>query len=350
MEKELKIICVVPKSLCFQWEVEILCQNFRENYLSGKLQILYEKDLEYEYQFWDQLQERYTEVQFFGYSTDSIKALITLYPPIIRPNILKQHWLQFPDLQDKCIMYIDSDIIISEENIEYFNRSIKDLIDDDINYCSKTPYIGAKYFQSKEKDVLFYKRNEYKIRNILSECCKIVGIDPQVVIDNEENTGGCQWFLKNIDYDFWEKVEKDCIQLNIHLRNVNSLFFIDENHGFQTWAISDMGALLWNIWLKGGITSCPRVLNFSWATTPIEEWDENSIYHNAGTSSIFQVLNGVKEKMFYKGDIRFRCNVYTPFDIDEYTNISDKYCGYNYLQYILNIENPICKVKNHLKY
>ena len=98
-------------------------------------------------------------------------------------------------------------------------------------------------------------------------------LDKKTVKDNEENSGGAQYLLKNIDYKFWENVEKDCVQLykNIHQMN-KKLKVLDENyHELQIWC-ADMWAVLWNLWIEKKQTKIIKEMDFIWATDPKEFW------------------------------------------------------------------------------
>ena len=144
-------------------------------------------------EYWDKLAQRYAEVSFFFYSIPGLKNLLTIYPQVCRPSMLRVHYQRFPEMKDKVIWYIDSDVLLTKP-ID-FTPWLKD----DICYLSSTPYIGADYFASKRNDVWPFKLELYDQRDILKELCDIVGIDKQVVIDNNTNTGGCQYLLKGIE-------------------------------------------------------------------------------------------------------------------------------------------------------
>lgn len=336
--KALEIITVVPGTLYFASEVEVLINNLRKFGHSDKLSVLVESDTAYNWKsYWIKFYAKYPEVKFFFYSTGEVRNLKTLYPPVIRPNILKQHFTAYPSLKDKAIFYIDSDICFTKQ------FDFTPYLEDEINYCSHTNYISAEYFDSKDKDVISYKIKQYADIDVLNDCCKIVGITRKVAEDNQENTGGCQYILKNITSNFWKKIEQDCITLRIHLQSVNNLYFTSEKSGFQSWC-SDMFALLWNLWLNKTETKCPRKLDFCWATQKIEEWDKHSIYHNAGVVSKYMILDDEQVKMYNKSEIVFRENILTPFDVmkQDHDGVHTGYCDYNYLSEILEITNPVC--------
>lgn len=342
MTKVLHIISAVPQDLSFAWETEAFLSNLRDQLLSKNTTIVVgcHKGTERYQSYWDKLQERYSEVEFKFYSTENMRRIVTVYSPVIRPHILKEYFKENPQLKDECIFYCDTDILLTRPFPFY------DFVSDDINYLSKTNYISASYFENKVAEAVPSRKSSLWQLDPLAQACKLVGLDKQIVIDNEENTGGCQYLLKNIDYKFWEDVETDCVRLRMYFQGINQDYFISEDKGYQSWAIGDMCAVLWNLWKRGAKTITPEVMDFNWATTPFQEWDKNIIYHNAGVTDLY--LDKEKTiKMFNKADSIFRSCLRTPFDIDRYENISKDYCGFKYLEYLQSIKDPICITKNN---
>jgi len=334
--RQLEIISCCPGSLYFCAETEVLLSNLRERNLSELTTILVEENTVKEYKhIWSKLQDKFIEVNFYFYDTSEITQLKKLYASIIRPNILKKHFKEHLYLEQKAIFYIDQDVLLVDI-IPFYKY-----LNDDINYLSKTDYISANYFLSKEKDVMPNKKKKWEKIDVLSRLGKIVGISKEEIIAQQENTGGAQYLLKNIDWKFWEKVENDSVLLKIEMQNINNQCFTNERRGLQSWC-SDMTSLLWNLWLRGAKTECPSTLDFSWATQPIEEFSKHAIYHNAGVSGKWQELNGEKVKMFHKGESIFRDNIYTFFDLD-YSDVDPRYCSRKYVDYIKTIKNPVCK-------
>jgi len=340
--KELVTVVSVPHDLYWVAEIEVQCANFQRLGYTGAYHVLVLVEGEFPYKwYWGQLAKRYPWASFFFYREDHIKNLIAIYPPVQRVRCLKRHWTEHPELQEKVILYIDGDVL--------FTRlpDFSEYMDDDICYLSKTEYISAEYFASKVKDIYPFKKKEYAQEDVLGDLCRIVGIDKQVAIDNQDNTGGCQYLLKDIDLKFWEDVEKNCIELRLRTVNFNAQYFSSEDKGFQSWAIGDMCGLLWNLWKRGKETRCPEYMNFAWSTNPIAEYDNNIFLHNAGVNAKVMEIDGKNIRMFYKSDIRFRTSSLTWFDINpDSWRVSDKYCSYMYLQEILSIKNPVCITKS----
>lgn len=334
--KKVTLLIAVPCDLYFASEIEVQCHNFRKFGYSSALQVIVYEHTDAFKEYWNKLADRYKEVKFFFYKDNSIRRNTEIYPPFFRPYCFKKHWELYPELKNHVIIYLDGDVIFSK----YLDFS--KYINDDICYMSKTPYVAASYFYSKEKDVLPFMKKMYSQIDSLEIFCNQVGIDKQVVIDNEENTGGCQYILKGIDAKFWDDVATDCLKLRIQAMSLNSDYFANEERGFQSWAIGDMCGLLWNLWKRGKETRCPEELGFSWSSNPIEEYYKYPFLHNAGVAKKYMEKDGKKYLMFYKSDIRFRSNTLTFFDL-EYQGVSQEFCSYKYVEAIQEVEDPICK-------
>jgi len=335
---DLTFITVVTGDLCFCWETEVLCNNLRKYGYSSNLQVLVDKNSMKGFEaYWEKLKVTFKEVSFFFYNTDQVTNLRALYPPVIRPNILKQHFKLFPQLSENAIFYIDSDIVFTK----YLD--FKPFLSDKCCYLSDThSYISADYFQSKGLDVLPEKKKKYETVDVLNQACKIVGITKEIAIANNHNSGGAQYLLKNIDWKFWEKVENDCVIIYLYLKNdINQNYFLNQSKGFQAWC-ADMWAVLWNLWLRGQETKCPSELDFSWATNKIDRWYNTYIFHNAGVTMDYITVDGEIKKVFNKVDPEFRNNKLTPFDI-ELTGYNEDMASSMYVKEILDVQNPICK-------
>jgi hypothetical protein len=281
---------------------------------------------------WDELKKHYPKLNIFVYEDDGVQQYLGIYIPILRPHILKQHFETFPELQDRTIIYTDSDILwLKSLNINHL------LEDDDVNYVSDAnSYLNYSYFESKYKDVLPDKLEQARERDFLNEVCTIVGIDKQVVIDNNSNTGGVQYILKNVDGAFWKKVEEDVLKIRVHLQHVNKEFFKDENTGIQSWC-ADLWAVQFNLWFFNKESKVVKELDFAWSTDPISKIDSYPILHNAGIVS--ETGNGYPA--FYKG----KYHQGTDPTIDPHLQVildneqSQKYCTWYYTKKLSQLTN-----------
>jgi|LakMenEpi03Aug12_release.lakeMendotaPanAssembly.Ray.scaffolds.fasta_scaffold168661_2 hypothetical protein len=309
--KKLRYICVQPRILYYAWQVEVMINNFIKHGISGNdidILVAYNPNdgtsTQESIDAWNKLANEYNYVRFFFYEDTRVSPI--RYISSIRPNILKQHFQTFPELKDEVIFYHDCDIVFTK------TPDFNNFLYDNIWYLSNTnSYINYDYIISKGQDV-------YDLM------CKIIGIDPIIPRLMNSNSGGAQYILKNIDAEFWDKVEKDSEELYYQITQLNNQKKQEDPnyHELQIWC-SDMWALLWNGWLRGNETKVIQELNFSWATDPISRWNETTIYHNAGVTCSCG-------RNFYKSNYMNSL----PYDIkiEDYTQNN---CNYNYVLEIL---------------
>lgn len=310
----LRFICAQPASKYYVWQVEVCINNFIDMGIHpNNIDVVCWKVNDVIPDEWSKLANAYP-VRFLFYSdTRETKHYISS----IRPNILKQHFQAFPELEKEAIFYHDCDIVFTKPlNWHQF-------LEDDSWYGSDTRwYIGHDYILSKGED-------------ILDEMCRIVDIDKQVIKNNELNAIGAQYLMKGINSEFWANVEKDCERLFKEITDLNNekialdRHTMPENearqpyHPLQIWC-ADMWAVLWNGWKLGYKTVCHPELEFSWATSSEEEWYKYNIYHNAGVISADQGL-------FYKALYMDKL----PYGED--IKVSDKTASKKYWEIIKNV-------------
>jgi len=267
---DLRYICAQPTIPYYLWQVEVLINNFIETGIKpNQIDIVCLKTEGGVPEDWVRLVNHYNTVRFFFYD-DTRKT--KNYTSSIRPNMLKQHWLARPEIWGEAIFYHDCDIAFTKPiNWEQF-------LGDDNWYGSDTKwYISHDYIISKGEDVL-------------DKMCSVVGIDKQVVKNNELNSIGAQYILKDIDWKFWDDVERDSENLYSKISKYNKRKIVemkDTNplyNPLQIWC-ADMWAVLWNGWKRGKKTICHDDLNFSWGTSNKRDWDRFNIFHNAGVTS-----------------------------------------------------------------
>lgn len=338
MEKVIpRIIICCPFDLYWIAEVEVQLTNFRKyGYSQHTSYLVFEQGENLYKDYWDKLELKFPEASFYFYQGDrGTRNLIAVYQPVSRPFCLKKHWERFPQLQQETILYMDSDVLFSRE------LDFSAYMTDDICYASQTPYIGVQYFNNKAKDVYLHKQQDYSQIDVIERLGAAVGINKQTIVDNDQHVGGCQYILKNIDSLFWATLMEDCIKLRMTALQLNAEFFPSEDLGLQSWAIGDMCGLLWGLWKRGKELRTPDALSFSWASSPIEEYDKCVFFHNAGIYAKVHTIDGVDHKMFHKGDLAFRQSKITFFDIEEYKNISPYYCSCKYVEAIREVKDPV---------
>lgn len=281
----MKYICAQPANVYYAWQVEVMLVNFRVmgiNLDDVHIVCSIGESIPEE---WKKLIDGYNANFFFYKDKRSTRHYISS----IRPNILASHFRLYPELSKETIFYHDCDMI--------FSRPIdwSQFENDDIWYGSDTRwYISYDYIIQKGEDVF-------------TKMVSIVDIDPQLVIDNRENSIGAQYILKNIDHTFWEDVERDSENLYRDITTLNNEKVKEEPtyHTLQIWC-ADMWALLWNGWKRGFQTKCHNDLQFAWSTSSEKDYFNHKILHNAGVTSESQ---GLFYKAKYHNSLPYNLNL-----------------------------------------
>lgn len=317
----MKYVCVQPRLAYYSWQLEVMLNNFIKHDVNpNDIQILiaYNPDQNDRtnhpdvVELYNRLMLKFSSVKFFFYRDTRVNPS---YISSVRPNILKQHFKNFPELEKEIIFYHDSDIVFTK------TPDFSKFLSNKIWYMSNTEgYIGSRYILEKGED-------------IYQTMCKIVNIDPKIPKIMESNSGGAQYIIKNVNSFFWEKVEIDC-------ENLYKFFLQDEPkkmainpkyHPIQKWT-SDMWAILWNAWYFEHETRVDNYLTFTWATDLIERWSENLIFHNAGVTKMGE--------LFYKGAYINSL----PYFIEN--TFDPKFASYNYFQEIMETKENSCLISS----
>lgn len=294
-----------PYDQYFVWQVDVQITNFRKFGISDRMHVLVwhpeqaemtERDNKTkkvirkfmqapDLSGWHKLQEKYPEVGFFYYKDEGVN--LGLYIPQLRPQILKQHFRRFPELENETLFYHDSDIIFN------YLPDFETLREGNINWQSDcSHYLDYKYLYKKEIEGKIPRRSAIK------KLCEIGNIPLETMFCYRKKTGGAQCILKQVDSDFWADVERQCIEIRKAFffgvqGSFNQRYFTSEAAGFQSWC-ADMWALNMALWSRGKVTDVTKELDFSWATDSIETYNKKPIYHNAGATRM-------TPKLFFKG-------------------------------------------------
>lgn len=345
LDKELVILAAQPDDLQFAWQIEVQINNFRKYGISNKLRYLMFLPEDRMVQGWNketrELPIKYPEVKFYWYrdNEDILHKYVIPYQyiPLLRPFVLARHFKENPDLKDKAILYIDSDIVFTR-NPDFLDK----YKNDDICYLSDTrSYLGIGYWDSKINDVRLDKLEAYKLIDPVDAMAKQIGITRKIVEVNDAGAGGAQYLLKGIDHTFWLDVFKGCLAIRAGLSyhvpgSINHTYFSDENKGFQSWC-ADMISVLWNLWKREKQTIVPPEMDFAWATDTVDKWNQVYIYHDAGAGPHPIVDSaGVQHQLFYKKgkNLQYVNNRTSPFIDNEHHNVSPNYCSSMYCKEI----------------
>lgn len=330
-------LAVQPDDNYFKWQIGLWLESLRNIGESHKAQVLLFTPSSRKDNDWEDVIQRFPEASFFRYydPIDQGKRLREIYLPSLRPFCLYQHFKKYPELEKETIFYCDADILFVRK------LNIQNYLKDDIIYLSDTnSYINASYFDSKIKDVLPEKLEEYKSQDILNTAANIIGISREVCEKNNLNSGGAQYLLKNIPADFWKEVWMSSAKLVIYLQSINKLYFESTNKGFQVWC-SDMWAVLWELWKRGYETKVVKELDFAHSTDLKTSLLHKDILHNAGVTADVMELHKKQVATFNKVKYKIK----SPFEDADYLNSvlhnedSQKYCFHVYLEHLLNYKN-----------
>ena len=319
-----KIIAAQPHDLYFLWQTHLFVESCIENgWKEEDIHLLVYKPKNSSIDAkWNILKEHYPNLGVFFYEDNGVENLLGIYIPVLRPHIIHQHFLAFPELEKQTIIYTDCDILWTGKN------GVDGLLQNDICYVSDAhSYMNATYFDNKINDCLPEKKGALSKIDIVEQLANIVGIDKAIIRENNLNTGGVQYILKNIPTDFWRKVREDCISIRLYLMNLNKRFFASEAKGIQSWC-SDLWAMQYNLWGYNKEVKVVKEMDFAWAPDNIKKLKEINILHNAGIASIDQ--GGYP--CFYKGKYVNGLNPFTDPQIEEILNNeeSKKHCTWYY--------------------
>lgn len=333
--RQLRFVCAQPATLYYAWQVEVLINNFIEMGVDpSTIDIICLKQKGSIPEEWLKLIHHYP-VNFFFYED---KRKTKNYVSSIRPNLLKQHWELHPYLKSCAIFYHDCDIVFTKPVSTWL---LKELVDDDVWYGSDTRwYISHDYIKSKD-------------HNVLEEMCSIMNLPVELIRNNEFNCIGAQYLMKDVTYDFWDRVESDSERLFKEITALNQRIIPVENklweedrkrweeekgtpftkpkyNPVQIWC-ADMWSVLWGAWRLGHKTVCHKSFEFSWATSTEGDYNKMNIMHNAGVTDSVSGL-------FYKGHYMHK----PPYG--RTIEVKDNTASKKYLQWIQKTGKKSCLI------
>ena len=259
--RSLKYICAQPASLYYAWQVEVMINNFMANGIDLKDVDIVCGISEQIGSDWLALQNGYNANFYFYEDTREDKS----YQPSLQAHILEKHWEANCILECTPIFFHDADFLfVRPFDFEPF------LKDDNWYFSDTISYIGSNYILSKGQEVFDAMTNS-------------IGIDKQLVLDNQRNSGGAQKLFKSINSHYWRKVYEHQNKLYKALKTVSHIKKDNDPYGIQIWTAS-MWAELWTGLMMGRQIRVPREFDFCFAVDPINVFDRLSFYHNAGVS------------------------------------------------------------------
>lgn len=308
----MRLIQVVPDAPYFIWQLYVQMLNFRDYGIEKDAIVLVainsipsSQMLEF---------KKWTNASVFFFEDARVRRG---YASSVRPNILKQFFKEFPEIAKEPYFYHDQDII-------FISSPRFDMLSDGTCYVSPEPaiepydYISSKYCR---------KFSEGKVFEAM---CNVVGVTPEIVEANDQNSGGAQYILCNAGYDFWDKVERDSEDL---YKLMNDMSANDQSEGkyhIQVWT-ADMWAVLWNLFLFKMPVKQSEAIGFVFPWEP----PIKPIMHNAGiTPSNYEDKKG-NRRYFYKSEYN---GENMPFGKD-FSYVSKQISQYEYIKLINRISN-----------
>jgi hypothetical protein len=282
--KDIVFVTAQPDVPYFHWQVKLYTHNFIEKGISpNDIHVIFSTLGN------NKLSQGAEELKNIGINIHSYKdeRVNKRYIPSIKPFLLYKWLEQYPEY-GKCFFLHDADIIFRE--LPDFEK----MMNDDICYLSDTiGYIGYDYIMDCCRRYESQHPTSEK-GQLLKEMADTIGISVDLIKENQKNSGGGQYIIKNTDYKLWEKIYLDSFTLYNNMLIYQRKFPINPGQ-IQFWT-AEMWSVLWNLWLNNFKTKVVNELSFSWATDSVDVYKKHTILHMAG------VTDDLKKTKFYKGE------------------------------------------------
>lgn len=268
----------------FHWQVKLYTHNFIEKGINpNNIHVIFSTLGN------NKLSQGAEDLKKIGINIHSYKddRVNKRYIPSIKPFLIHK-WLKESPKNGECFFLHDADIIFRE--LPDFEK----MLNDDTCYLSDTiGYIGHDYIM----DCCRRYESQHPASEkgqLLKEMADTIGISVDLIKQNQKNSGGGQYLIKNTGPNLWEKIYLDSFNLYNNMLIYQRKFPINPGQ-IQFWT-AEMWAVLWNLWMFDYKTKVVDELGFSWATDNIKKYEKYPILHMAG------VTDDLKKTKFYKGD------------------------------------------------
>lgn len=279
--EDLIFISCSPDNIYYAWQVEVMLHSFRKHKVNMEnvhiLAAIPHKGTPSKYFLG--LQEENKDVKFFFYEDTRSEVILSgikgmpmnygLYIPSIVFHLMAKHYKANAWLEGKTIFHHDNDIV--------FRRlpRFKTILDKG-NRCYASDchsYISVDYLAQKGD---FY----------ITGMSRITGVPEKTIYDNRKNAGGAQYLIKDVDYLFWEKVERDSVAIYQFFNDVEAYAKSQKPDvsSLQKWT-AGMWSLLYNLYHQTNGVWVEDELSFSFATASGAEYNAKPIMHNAGATT-----------------------------------------------------------------
>lgn len=258
----MKFIVPIPDTPYYLWQALVQMTNFRE--------LGYEDDAHY-------------PIVYFGdgpsalllrlWESDDVRSFLHAYPdtredrsysPSMKPWLMGKFFEQFPDEKHSVYNYLDPDCVFTKP------MDFTPFEADDRWYGSDTRnYTGAQYIRDKGEQLFL-------------DLCEITGISPELVLQQDANTLGAQYFVKNAGSDFWFDVERKSVIAYQHMVATADQFHpAGHRYPVQAWC-AEMYVQQFETIRAGFEPVATELMRFCWANAPRAAWAENPYFHDAG--------------------------------------------------------------------
>ena len=282
--KDIVFVTAQPDVPYFHWQVKLYTHNFIEKGIDpSNIHVIFSTLGN------NKLSQGAEDLKKIGINIHSYKdeRVNKRYIPSIKPFLLYKWLEQYPQY-GKCFFLHDADIIFRE--LPDFEK----MLNDDICYLSDTiGYIGYDYIMDCCRRYESQHPTSEK-GQLLKEMADTIGISVDLIKENQKNSGGGQYIIKNTDYKLWEKIYLDSFTLYNNMLIYQRKFPINPGQ-IQFWT-AEMWSVLWNLWSHNFKTKVVNELSFSWATDNVDVYKKHPILHMAG------VTDDLKKTKFYKGE------------------------------------------------
>jgi hypothetical protein len=321
-ENDMIFLSAQPDEVYFHWQVELYLYQFSIHGIIDRCYAVFFHKSDEPSAAVKELQKKYKHIICYKDDRDTQP----LYKPLVRPYVLKKFFKDYSQL-GKNVFYHDSDIFLVK--LPKFEL----LLGDEHAYVSDTiNYIGYNYLKTcsaRYKD----KHNELPEDDLFNKMCKVMNMSPDLIKERDSNSGGAQYLLKNIDSEYWERVEASTEKLFTFFKAYEKEHPIA--HHVQSWA-TDMWAVLWEYWRSGNNTIVHDELKFSWATDNVANYFKQNIFHLAGINA------NMSADKFYKGAYHSK-NVFKEYlrNPTIFDNISPMNATYEYVTVLKRYANSL---------
>ena len=305
------IVTAQPNELYFAWQSKVQIQNFKSYGidLSTYYVLILIKENDTLNPEFINLKRDYPEINVILYS-DKDKSKGN-YVSTVRPYLLRKFFEdEFHKSIDKSsFLYIDSDVVLTK------SLDINKYLNKDVWYMSNCfAYLNSKIIKESFSETYNYM-------------LELFSIEDSLLMNNEDNVGGAQYFLKNTDVEFWKEVEEKSERLFNILTEQSSYYAKKGQKFIQVWC-SDMWTIRWLSLKRGDIHKTVEDLDFSWSYDDIKNWHKNTFYHNAGAHAYRSIE--LFKKWEYKNSIPDNLLL---------EKLNPNYCSYNYAKEVLKTYN-----------